>query len=130
MIHAFTPLTPRWLYSKGYVKEARANLKNIGSKSKIELSDEFLEKIEAESENQSKARTYTSLDLLKWPKMRLITLNCGYCWFVTSMVYYGLGLNAGALAGNIFVNNVVNAVVEILARFLIPFLMGMFFLLF
>ena len=110
------PLTPRWLYSKGHVTEARENLKNIGARYNIEISDEFLESVEAKSENQSKAQTYTSLDLLKWPKMRLITLNCGYCWFVTSMVYYGLGLNAGALAGNIFVNNLVNAVVEIIAR--------------
>ena len=30
--------------------------------------------------------------IFKMPKMRLITLNCLYGWFVTSMVYYGLGL--------------------------------------
>ena len=72
----------------------------------------------------SSMKVYTSADLLKWPKMRLIALNSGYCWFVTSMVYYGLGLNAGSLAGDIFINNIINAAVEIGARLTIPFLMG------
>lgn len=33
--------------------------------------------------------------------MKLITLNMMFNWFVNSLVYYGLSLNAGALAGNI-----------------------------
>ena len=40
------------------------------------------------------------------------------------MVYYGLGLNAGSLSGDIFTNNVLNAAMEIAARMTIPFLMG------
>jgi hypothetical protein len=43
-----------------------------------------------------------------------------YCWFVTSMVYYGLGLNAGSLSGNIFTNNLINGVFEIVARIVAP----------
>ena len=34
---------------------------------------------------------------MKWPKMRKISFNSGYCWFVTSMVYYGLGLDVKEL---------------------------------
>uniref|UniRef100_F6R060 Major facilitator superfamily (MFS) profile domain-containing protein n=1 Tax=Ciona intestinalis TaxID=7719 RepID=F6R060_CIOIN len=34
-------------------------------------------------------------------------------WFVNSFVYYGISLNAGALAGDIFVNNTLNGVMEI-----------------
>ena len=91
MFHWFLPITPRWLYSKGRVEEARRNLRNLGAKYNIELDDEFLSEVEKKSSIASTVKTYTSLDLLKWPKMRLITINSGYCWFVTSMVYYGLG---------------------------------------
>jgi len=34
------------------------------------------------------------------------------------------GLNAGSLAGNIFINNILNAVMEIISRLLTPYLMG------
>ena len=36
------------------------------------------------------------------------------------MVYYGLGLNAGSLSGNIFTNNLINGVFEIVARIVAP----------
>lgn len=35
-----------------------------------------------------------------------------------SLVYYGLSLNAGALAGDIFVNNALNGVFEIVSDIL------------
>ena len=55
------------------------------------MDDDFLSEVEKKSSVASSVKNYTSIDLLKWPKMRLITINSGYCWFVTSMVYYGLG---------------------------------------
>ena len=63
------------------------------------MDDEFLSEVEKKSSIASSAKNYTSLDLLKWPKMRLITINSGYCWFVTSMVYYGLGTGFIGLIG-------------------------------
>ena len=39
------------------------------------------------------------------------------------VLHPSLGLNAGSLAGNIFMNNILNAVLEIAGRCLIPFLM-------
>ena len=40
---------------------------------------------------------------------------------VISMVYYGLALNAGSLAGDIFLNNAMNAMVEIIGHFFVQF---------
>ena len=43
--------------------------------------------------------TASPWELFRRPKMRWITLNMMFNWFVNSLVYYGLSLNSGALAG-------------------------------
>lgn len=48
--------------------------------------------------------------------MRKITIIMFYCWFVTSMIYYGLGLNAGSLSGDIFTNNAMYGVFDIFSK--------------
>jgi len=123
VIHFFIPTSHRWLYSKQKQEQARAELKQFAKNCNVDLNDDFIEKVESKTADLSTLGNYTSADLMKWPKMRKISFNSGYCWFVTSMVYYGLGLNAGSLAGNIFMNNILNAVLEIIGRCLIPFLM-------
>ena len=49
------------------------------------------------------------------------------CFFhsrlVISMVYYGLSLNAGSLAGDIFLNNALNGIVELVGYFFVQFTM-------
>ena len=50
------------------------------------------------SSNENKS--YSQYELFKRPKMRIITINLMFNWFVVSLVYYGLSLNSGALAGN------------------------------
>jgi len=39
-----------------------------------------------------------------------------YCRMVVSLVYYGLSLSAGQLAGNMYLNNFISAFVEIPAN--------------
>ena len=39
------------------------------------------------------------------------------------MVYYGLSLNAGSLAGDIFLNNALNGLVELIGYFFVQFTM-------
>ena len=82
----------------------------------------YLEKVEAAAKSGD-GEQVKILEVFKYPKMKWITVNCMYGWFVTSMVYYGLGLNAGSLTGNLFVNNVINGCFEIAARLLAPFIL-------
>ena len=86
--------------------------------------------------------------------MRRITFDLLYCWFVTSLIYYGLGkslftrgrfrrydkvvrlpilinrsgLNAGSLAGDVFSNNALMGFFEIIAHCVAPLIMDMKYL--
>ena len=91
----------------------------ISSKSGGTIDTKFLDMFEEkiiESESENSQTHYTSLDLLKHKNLRFITGIMFYGWFVTSMVYYGLGLNAGSLSGNIFSNNALCALFDALAK--------------
>lgn len=65
----------------------------------------------------------TLIDLFKNKNMRKITLNLMFNWFVNSMVYYGLSLNAGSLPGTDIFNNFINGMIEIPAYIVFPFLL-------
>ena len=88
----------------------------ISRRSGGQIDDKFLEIFEQGLENASQRTNYTSLDLMKYKDMRKITFIMVYGWFVTSMVYYGLGLNAGALSGDIFSNNALCALFDAIAK--------------
>lgn len=53
-------------------------------------------------------------------------MNMMFSWMVISMVYYGLSLNAGSLAGDIYLNNSLNGLLEVVGYFLVQFTMDRF----
>ncbi|KAI0240554.1 Organic cation transporter protein [Lamellibrachia satsuma] len=57
-------------------------------------------------------KQYTVLDILASPKLRVYALVMFYLWFVVCLVYYGLSLSIGTLAGNKYVNFCLSAAVE------------------
>ena len=87
--HFILPTSNRWLYSKNRPTEARLALKQFSKKCKTELDEKFISYVENQA--NTTVERVSSLDIFKLTKMRLITINSMYCWFVTSMVYYGLG---------------------------------------
>ena len=92
------------------------SLKRLKSKQPHTKTHQSLfRKIIANSE-EATAQHYSSLDLLRHKHMRRITFIMIYCWFVTSMIYYGLGLNAGSLSGDIFTNNAMYGVFDIFSK--------------
>ena len=104
------------LYVQQRKTEARESLKLISRRCGGQIDDKFLEFFEQGLENAAQKKHYTSLDLMKYKDMRKITFIMVYGWFVTSMVYYGLGLNAGSLSGDIFANNALCALFDAFAK--------------
>nr|CAB3266150.1 organic cation transporter protein-like [Phallusia mammillata] len=113
------PESPRWLFAMEREKQGM-KVTNIYAKlNGVKLTDEDWnearkageEKLNELSQLES-GKKYSFLDLFKTPGIRLTTFKVMFSWFVNSFVYYGISLNAGSLAGDIFVNNTLNGVFE------------------
>ncbi|XP_078489501.1 organic cation transporter protein-like [Ciona intestinalis] len=116
----FIPESPRWLFSNGREDEAKKITRRFAKYNKVTLDEPDIWKeadtdTSQKSANETAKATYSSIDLFRTPAIRWVTFKLILSWFVNSMVYYGISLNAGALAGDIFVNNALNGVMEIAA---------------
>ncbi|XP_072034966.1 solute carrier family 22 member 15-like [Amphiura filiformis] len=67
-------------------------------------------------------KRHSILDILKSRVLLLNFLIIGYCWFVSSTVYYGLSLYSSELAGNVYFNVFLLCLVE-LPAFLVGYCM-------
>ncbi|XP_078481830.1 organic cation transporter-like protein [Ciona intestinalis] len=114
IIHFFIPSSPRWHFSNGRDEVGKKVSERFAKgNGKVITEKDWTNAVVADNDEDVAERTYTSLDLFKSKRMCLITINCMFSWLVISMVYYGLSLNAGALAGDIFLNNALNGILEI-----------------
>ena len=59
----------------------------------------ILNKIQQADEGKKVENKINTWHLFKRPLMRLLSFNCMFIWFTSSMVFYGLALNAGSLSG-------------------------------
>lgn len=104
------PESPRWLFMKGKNKEGKKVVKTMCKMNKTEVSNETWLRaanagdLECKEIGPTTERLYSTMDLFRYPRTRLITANLCFSWFVANVVYYGLALNAGALPGSIFAN--------------------------
>ncbi|CAL4068129.1 unnamed protein product, partial [Meganyctiphanes norvegica] len=110
--------SPRWLLVNGHTERARVVLGKAARWNKLKLTDQQIEKYIQEAQEELNTSRYldpktkvqngiisyiktTSQDLIKSviilfgsPKIRVITLASFLSMFVTSMVFFGLSLNA------------------------------------
>nr|XP_038036997.1 solute carrier family 22 member 15-like isoform X2 [Anas platyrhynchos] len=105
------PESPRWLYSQGKTAEAEDVMQYIAlgnGKERLNL------KLKPSAGTSRKDESPPGiLNLVKHPVLRWRTIVLMYIWYVCSLVYYGLTLNAGELGGNLYLNVALYGLVEV-----------------
>ncbi|XP_030309539.1 solute carrier family 22 member 15-like isoform X1 [Calypte anna] len=105
------PESPRWLYSQGKMAEAEDVLQYIALGNGKERLDLKLKPSAGTLRKDESAPGI--LSLVKQPVLWWRTIILMYIWYVCSVVYYGLTLNAGELRGNLYLNVALSGLVEV-----------------
>jgi hypothetical protein len=87
----------RWLLARGRKDEAKEILEKVAKENKVSISPEVYESLAEEPAVKSGVSV---LDLFRYRRLGLRSVNIFFNWFVNSGVYYGLSLNTSNLGGN------------------------------
>uniref|UniRef100_A0A3P9IYV1 Solute carrier family 22 member 5 n=1 Tax=Oryzias latipes TaxID=8090 RepID=A0A3P9IYV1_ORYLA len=107
----FISESPRWLVTQGRVVEAEAIVRDAARRNKVAAPPVIFK--ESEIQEIPAGRKYTMLDILKFKKLRCITLMCLLLWMSINIGYFGLSLNTSNLSGNPFMNCFLSAISEV-----------------
>jgi len=96
-VFRFLPESVRWLLARGRKDEAREILEKVAKENKVHISEDVYESLAEEPVAKSGVSV---LDLFRYKRLGVRSLNIFFNWFVNSGVYYGLSLNTSNLGGN------------------------------
>jgi len=105
------PESPRWLLSKGREKEARALMTRAARMNgkPMDLTHHVLKAKEKEEDKIPQLGVADLFDSQLWK----ITVAMSFLWPIVTMAYFGLGLSATQLGGDIFTTFILAALTEI-----------------
>ena len=106
------PESVRWLLTKNKFDLAQSRLEKIAKRNKVEMPRRE-ELAHYTRQEEVLEYTETMADLVRRPRMFGRLLNVFFNWFVITMIYYGLSLNAASLAGDVYVNFALLSVCEV-----------------
>ncbi|XP_048589501.1 organic cation transporter protein isoform X2 [Nematostella vectensis] len=109
LLWKWIPETPPWLIAKGKLPEAQRVFESYAKLSGVKVdSDHLAGTILAVKKTQSSLTGKTGppsiIALVKTLKLRKRNLILAYNWFVNSVVFYGITLNARNLGGSLHLN--------------------------
>lgn len=105
------PESPRWLYSRGHMKQAEDILQDFGVRNgKGRISLKLRRTVSTCAPDASSPGVF---QLVTHPILRWRTVVLMYVWYVCSLVYYGLTLNASEDKGNRYLSVAMYGLVEL-----------------
>ena len=107
----------RWLVARGRTGEARELIQRAARRNKVEVREELIlameETIKLELAEEESGRTYTAVDLFRYPNLRCKTLILLLCWVTCASLYYVLLLDQSELSDNKYLGFLITAGVQI-----------------
>ena len=113
---SYTVLLPesvRWLITNKKYPEALNTLETVAKRNNVELPSERVLASYKKRSDTSPETSESMTDLLRRPVLACRLLIVFLCWFVITMIYYGLSMNASSLAGDVYVNFALLSLCEI-----------------
>ena len=111
------PESIRWLVARGRTEEAAELIQRAARRNKVEVREELIlameETIKLELAEEEAGRTYTAVDLFRYPNLRCKTLILLLCWITCASLYYVLLLDQSELSDNKYVGFLITAGVQI-----------------
>lgn len=102
------PESPRWLVSQGRIEEAKIIMQTAAKINKKSFPKKLFEEPD-ECKPVQKGKLW---HLFSTKAMFIRTMIIFLNWIVVSMVYYGLSLNTGNLAGDFYLNFAISGLIE------------------
>ncbi|CAB3244114.1 unnamed protein product [Arctia plantaginis] len=114
------PESFRWLFSKGRYEEGVKVLSRSEKLNKVDVPKNYYEQVEKQATKQRDERKCESLEknqstfnqLLRSSMIWKRLFICSFLWISSTLVYYGLSINAIELSGNSYLNYIVILVIE------------------
>lgn len=111
------PESPRYLFSKGLVAQCVAEITCIGIKNRRPLPSNITIVETVAGKKEPVHRSHGLMDLWKNQRLRSLTANLCFQWFVIGVQYYGLTLASSQFPGTVHFNLFLAALVEIPAYY-------------
>ncbi|XP_053713007.1 solute carrier family 22 member 7-like [Synchiropus splendidus] len=119
------PESARWLIANGKLEDAQTYLQRCatmnGTDNKTHSLD--IKTLSTVVVTEKTGQTYTYLDLIRTPKMRILVLQTGIVWFCVATAFYGISFNVSGFGLNIYLTHFTYAVVEIPGKVVVFFLL-------
>ena len=114
------------MVDEGRKEEARALITKTADVNRVDLPESMLEAMEATVEKElieeaAQSKTYTVLDLFRYPHMRVKSIVLMLSWVVCASLYYVLLLDQTELSSNPFVGFFITCSVQMPGYFYVIF---------
>ena len=115
------PESVRWLVARGRNTEARNLIHRAARRNGVTISDKLIgdmeqtieRELQEESEEKSSSKTYTAVDLFRFPNLRYKTIILLLCWLTCASLYYVLLLDQSELSDDKYLGFLITAGVQL-----------------